>query len=116
MNLKISHSDMARFPLFVDIIHNQSKCIKTSSGHPQIKCGCNNSGINKSRKSMTFHGLANHGQNYFTIELPFIIKSNSATLTKDKPSYPHIFNGTQWSKTFNDVHDQIIKKQFLIKV
>jgi hypothetical protein len=61
MDLKISHSDMARFPIFVDVIHNQSKHIKTSSGHPQIKCGCNYSGVNKNRKNMTFHGLADHG-------------------------------------------------------
>jgi hypothetical protein len=35
MNLKNSHNDMAMFALFVDVIHNQSKSIKTSLGHPQ---------------------------------------------------------------------------------
>jgi hypothetical protein len=86
MNLKISHSDMTRFPLFVDVIHNQSKHIKTSSKHPQVKCGYNYNGINKNRKNMAFHDLANHGQNYLIIEPPFIKKGNSATLMKDKPS------------------------------
>jgi len=86
MNFKNSHNDMARFPLFVDVIHNNSKRIKTSSGHPQIKCGSNYNGINKSRKNMVFHGLVDHGQAYLVIELLSTRKGNWATLMKGKPS------------------------------
>jgi hypothetical protein len=53
---------------------------------------------------------------YFIIELSFIKKRNSATLTKDKLSQPHIFNEAQWLITFSDVQDQILKKQFFSKV
>jgi hypothetical protein len=90
MNLKKFHNDMAMFPLFVDVIHNQSKIIKTSSWHPQIKCGYNYNGINKSKKNMAFHGLVDHGCDYLVIELSSTRKSNSPTLTKYKPSQPHI--------------------------
>jgi hypothetical protein len=43
---------------------------------------------------MVFHGLSDHGLDYFVIELLSIRKGNLATLMKDKPSQPHIFNGT----------------------
>jgi hypothetical protein len=86
MNLKNSHNDMAMFPFFVDVIHNQSKSIKTFSRHPQIKCGYNCSGINKSKKNMAFHGLADHGWDYLIIELLSTRKANLATLTKYKAS------------------------------
>ncbi len=72
---------MATIPLFVDVICKQNKSIKTSSKHPQIKCGYNYNGINKSKKNMVFHGLADHGQDYFVIELLSTIKGNSTTLT-----------------------------------
>ncbi len=65
---------------------------------------------------MAFHGLADHGWDYLIIELLSTRKGNLAILTKDKPSQTHILNGTQWSITFSDVHDQILKKQFLNKV
>ncbi len=65
---------------------------------------------------MVFHGLADHAWDYFIIELLSIKKGNSTTMAKHKTSQPHIFNGVQWSITFNDVQDQILKKQFLNKV
>jgi hypothetical protein len=65
---------------------------------------------------MVFHGLANHGPDYFIIELLSTRKGNLATLMKDKPFQPDIFNGTQWSITFSDLQDQILKKKFLSRV
>jgi hypothetical protein len=65
---------------------------------------------------MAFHGLGNHGWDYLITELLSTRKGNLAILTKDKPSQTQILNGTQLSITFSDVHDQILKKQFLNKV
>jgi hypothetical protein len=76
MNFKNFHNDMARFPLFVDVIHNHNKRIKTSLGHPQIKYGCEYNGINKSGKNMVFHGLVDHGQDYLVTKLLSSRKGN----------------------------------------
>ncbi len=65
---------------------------------------------------MVFHGLGDHAWDYLIIKLSFIKKGNLTTLTKDKLSKPHIFNGVQRLITFSDVQDQILKKQFLNKV
>jgi hypothetical protein len=65
---------------------------------------------------MVFHGLVDHAWDYLITKLSFIKKGNLTTLTKDKLSQPHIFNGVQRLITFNDVQDQILKKQFLNKV
>jgi hypothetical protein len=84
---------MARFPLFLDVIHNQNKHIKTSLGHPQMKCRYNYSDINKSKKNMVFHGFADHAWDYLITKLSSTKKGNSTTLTNDKPFPPHIFSG-----------------------
>jgi hypothetical protein len=67
-------------------------------------------------KNMMFHGLANHGRDYFVIKLLSTEKGNLATLMKDKLSQPHIFNGIQWLISFSDVQDQFLKKQLLNRV
>jgi hypothetical protein len=56
---------------------------------------------------MVFHGQQDHGHDYLVTKLLFISKGNLATLTKDKPSQPHVPSGIQQSITFSDVKEQI---------
>jgi hypothetical protein len=65
---------------------------------------------------MAFHGLADHGPNYFVTKLLSTRKGNLATLMKHKPSQPQILNGNKLLITFNDVQDQILKKQIFSRV
>ncbi len=65
---------------------------------------------------MVFHGLVDHGRDYFITKLLSTRKGNLATLMEHKPFQPHILNGNKWLITFNDVQDQILKKQFLNRV
>jgi hypothetical protein len=65
MNLKKFDNNMTRNPLFINIIDNQRKCVKSTMGHPKIKHGNNCGGFNKGTKNMGFHGFVDHFKYYF---------------------------------------------------
>ncbi len=55
MNLEDAYYDTAWFPLVVDVIHHQCKNIKSSTWHPQIKCGFHCNSFSKGMKNMAIH-------------------------------------------------------------